>query len=103
MLRELFKLPFKLIGLPFKLGFGFIRLGLELFFGLFNGVFGLVFGVLGLLFGLFKGLLSLVIIGAIIAFIAGMFNRGYRSGSRQQRPVSEAVEEFQSFYHQNVR
>lgn len=88
-----------LIRLPFRLGFGLIRLGFELFFGLFQGVFGLVFGLLGLVLGLFKGLFGLILIGAVIAFISGMFNRGFKSGTRQKFSASDAFEQFQSYYH----
>lgn len=91
---------FKLLKLPFQLAFGLIRLGFELFFGLFNGIFGLVFGLLGLVFGLFKGLLGIIAVGAIIAFVSAMFNRGFASGKRQRRPADEVVEDFQSYFHQ---
>lgn len=94
---------FKLLKLPFQLAFGLIRLGFELFFGLFQGIFGLVFGILGLVFGLIKGLFGLIFVGAVIAFVAAMFNRGFKSGARPRRSSAQMVEEFQTFFHQNAR
>lgn len=91
-----------LMELPFRLGFGLIRLGFELVFGLCNGIVGLVFGVLGLVFGLMKGLIGLIVAAAIIAFVAAMFNQGYRSGRRQQKSASAAFDDFQSYYRQRT-
>lgn len=97
---------FRLLTAPFRFAFGLVHLCFDLFFGLFSGVFGLVVGLIGLMFGLFKGLLGLIVIGAVISFVAAMFNKGYRSGTRKAPAYKEqGVEEsFRSYYtHGNVR
>lgn len=91
---------FELLALPFKAIFGVAKLAFELFFGLFHGVFSLVIGILGLVFGLFEGLFGLVAVGAVIAFVAAMFNKGYQSGQKKRKPVVDGEEDFQSFYQQ---
>lgn len=93
---------FELLALPFKAVFGLLKLGFELFFGLFHGVFSLVFGLIGLVLGLFEGLFGLAVVGAVIAFVAWMFNKGFHSGKQQKERVVDAdEEEFRSFYQQH--
>lgn len=91
---------FELLALPFKAVFGLVKLGFQLFFGLFHGVFSLVFGLIGLAFGLFKGLFGLVAVGAVIAFVAYMFNKGFTSGKKKEQVV-DCDEEFTSYFRQS--
>ncbi len=92
---------FELIMLPFKAVFGITKLGFQLFFSLFHGVFSLVFGLIGLVLGLFEGLFGLAVVGAIIAFVAWMFNKGFNSVKQQKEQVVDADEDFRSFYQQH--
>ncbi len=93
----------EILSIPFKIVFGVIKLVFDVVFSLFHGmfglaagIFGLIAGVFGLVFGLFKGVIGLVVIGAVIAFVAAMFRRGYESSEKKQ-----ASESYHSYYTTN--
>lgn len=89
----------EILSIPFKIVFGVMKLVWDVVFSLFHGMFGLVAGIFGLIagvfglaFGLFKGVIGLVVIGAVIAFVAAMFRRGYESSAKKQ--TSEPVNSY---------
>lgn len=93
----------EILSIPFKIVFGVMKLVFDVIFsfchgmfGLAAGIFGLIAGVFGLVFGLFKGVIGLVLIGAVIAFVAAMFRRGYESSAKKQ-----TSEPFSSYYSTN--